>query len=240
MVKDDGVQYLPPTRKGLKKKLFFLKNYFTYRYVKKAVLKAGISSLGQGSWLDLGCGPGNLDRQLENWYPNFNIIGVDASNVLLEYANSDSKRTKYLHGTAEVIPVSDGSVGVVSIMQVIEHIEQPDIVFKEIYRVLKDSGVLILTTPNMAGLGAKLLRSKWQGYSDQTHISLNTFEYWKLKVESSGFEIVSCGTTLFSGVPLIGVFPLSLIWRPLQVVFGYFPWRYGESINIIARKKNDS
>ncbi|MBN2843954.1 MAG: class I SAM-dependent methyltransferase, partial [Sedimentisphaerales bacterium] len=180
---------------------------------------------------------GSFITQLESWFTNLKIIGVDASQVLLDYAASKTVRARYICAEAESVPLDDDSVDIVSLMQVIEHIEQPSMVFEEIFRVLKKQGLFILTTPNLSGLGSIIMKKKWQGYNDKTHISLDAYDNWLDKLKSANFDIITSGTTGLSGIPLARWFPINLLWQPWQIVFGFFPWKYGESITIIARKR---
>lgn len=237
MIINNGVQYLPQDQSGIKARLSKAKNAIIYRYLKKLVCRAGVSDTDAFCWLELGCGPGNFITQIESWFTNLMIIGVDASQVLLDYAASKTVRARYICAEAESVPIDDESVDIVSLMQVIEHIEQPSIVFEEVNRVLKKQGLFILTTPNLSGLGSIIMKKKWQGYNDKTHISLNTYDNWLNIVKSANFDILSSGTTGLSGIPLARCFPFNLLWQPWQMVFGFFPWKYGESITIIARKK---
>jgi SAM-dependent methyltransferase len=52
-----------------------------------------------------------------------------------------------LVGDARLLPVADGSVDVVLCTQVIEHIPEPVPVLREIFRVLRSGGTLILSVP---------------------------------------------------------------------------------------------
>lgn len=45
------------------------------------------------------------------------------------------------------MPFDDNYFDLITMLAVLEHIENPDDMFKEIYRVLKPNGNLILTTP---------------------------------------------------------------------------------------------
>lgn len=83
--------------------------------------------------LDLGCGDGWLTNRLNSL--DFNCIGVD----------TDVKNnTKFYKGTADKIPFSDKFFDCIIMIEVIEHIEPT--CYDEINRILKDDGLIILST----------------------------------------------------------------------------------------------
>jgi len=83
--------------------------------------------------LDLGCGSGWLTKNLNAL--QYNCLGVD-TNV---------ETNKIFHkGTADDIPFPDKFFDCLIMIEVIEHIEPS--CYKEINRVLKDDGIIILST----------------------------------------------------------------------------------------------
>lgn len=69
------------------------------------------------------------------------------------YVSSDIAPTNNTHIVADAmaIPVRGGALDIVLALEVLEHVPRPDAVLREISRVLKSNGVLILTTPFMFG-----------------------------------------------------------------------------------------
>jgi len=50
---------------------------------------------------------------------------------------------------------------VVTLWQVLEHVPYPLIILKEVYRILKPGELLVVLTPNIEGILAKILRKRW-------------------------------------------------------------------------------
>lgn len=64
-----------------------------------------------------------------------------------KYVNIDKSTNPDFCCSAENIPVEDGSYDTVILCEVLEHLENPEQVLKEIFRILKNGGTLIMSTP---------------------------------------------------------------------------------------------
>lgn len=87
---------------------------------------------------DLGCGSGNLIHHLVK--KGFDAYGFDVKN-------SDRIIQCDLNKT---LPLPDNSVDMITSLANIEHLDAPLFNLKQIYRVLRKNGILILTTPSTA------------------------------------------------------------------------------------------
>ncbi len=100
--------------------------------------------------LDIACGTGYGSKLLFSNHPS-KIYGVDISKEAIEFAkkNDESKMIIYkvCDGTNLKCFMSK-SVDIVISFETIEHIENYKSFIKETYRVLKDGGVLLISTPN--------------------------------------------------------------------------------------------
>lgn len=98
--------------------------------------------------LDLGCNCGYGTNILSDSCRS--IIGVDVSPSAIEAARlhyqSPNVSFQLIDGVR--LPFDDHSFDVITSFQVLEHLVDYEIYFTEIIRVLKPSGLLLLTTPN--------------------------------------------------------------------------------------------
>lgn len=109
--------------------------------------------------LDLGCGGGLLTNQLA-LSGTFSLFGVDQSEAALTTArrhipNTAISTPHYIVGQADQLPFSKHQFDVILAMDFLEHIENPEKIFKEVARILKPNGYFLTHTFNRGFL------SKW-------------------------------------------------------------------------------
>ncbi|MCG6975831.1 MAG: malonyl-ACP O-methyltransferase BioC [Acidiferrobacterales bacterium] len=120
--------------------------------------------------LDIGCGTGYCTRALANRYPGANVIGLDLSPAMVAAAHKQRgwrRRSRYLSGDAEALPIADQSVDLLFSNLAIQWCD-PERVFAEFTRVLRPGGVLMFTTFGPDTL--KELREAWRQVNDAPHV----------------------------------------------------------------------
>lgn len=86
----------------------------------------------------------------------------------------------------------------VTMAQVIEHVVDPVETFKDVAKVLKPRGCLILSTPNAKGWGARIFGKKWINWHAPYHIHFFSGKSMKLAAEKAGLFIEKSKTTTSS------------------------------------------
>ena len=106
-------------------------------------------NLSKPTIVDIGAGPGFLVRELQYILPYAKIIAVDPSYLMLRYAEKNILRRDYLIcSKGEYLPLNNSSVDIIVSRFSLPYWNTPSHVFKEIYRVLKPSGKIILEALN--------------------------------------------------------------------------------------------
>jgi 2-polyprenyl-3-methyl-5-hydroxy-6-metoxy-1,4-benzoquinol methylase len=106
--------------------------------IEKLGLKSGMKVL------DAGCGPGILINQIKAIY-GVNAYGVDLSTLAIKRAKeAGDKKIEYKNGKLEKIPFPTGYFDAVVSFDVLEHVTDKDRVLKEMVRVLKPGGKLLV------------------------------------------------------------------------------------------------
>ena len=96
--------------------------------------------------LDVGCGTGELLRRLRAKYPDAVLAGLDPVEEMLAVAGDKLSGKEDLRiGYADALPWSAGTFDVVVSCNMFHYISHPVAALREMARVLRPEGVLVLT-----------------------------------------------------------------------------------------------
>jgi uncharacterized protein (TIRG00374 family) len=98
--------------------------------------------------VDIGCGSGVQLQEIGRKEYAL-AVGIDVNlNAALHGRKKSIKNTDFIIADAQQLPVKASSVDKIVCAEIIEHVKEPDYLIKEISRVLKDGGEVVITTPN--------------------------------------------------------------------------------------------
>ena len=145
--------------------------------------------------LDVGCGTGFVSQL----YPNFDIVGIDISDGMLE-----RNPYKWVKGAAESIPFDSNTFDFVMCRSLLHHLEDPAKGLNEMFRVLKHGGKFVCWDPNQ-NLLSNLFRKLFQKKDRFSHLhkSFNDNELINM-LEDAGFIIKQAKYIGFIAYPLLG------------------------------------
>ncbi len=110
-----------------------------------------------GAWLDLGCGHSLVadwivdpPRQLEH-----RAVGLDSDFTALAAHRGLRHRVA---GDVHRLPFRDATFDVITANMVVEHLQEPAALFREVNRVLRPHGRMLIHTPNLTGYTTRLAR----------------------------------------------------------------------------------
>lgn len=100
-------------------------------------------------FLDVGCEEGINTVRLARAIGTQHVFGLEYNRRTLHHAVHRGIRV--MMGDANrPLPLSDTSVDVVTAMDVLEHLVEPQMLVSEVYRVLRPGGYAVFATPNLA------------------------------------------------------------------------------------------
>jgi methionine biosynthesis protein MetW len=208
----------------------------------RSIYKDAILSLldedKRASLLDMGCGDGKLTHRLAAKIGTKNITGVDVSSSIVSTPGAVRMVQEDLNHPP-ISALATAGYDVVVASQVIEHAWNTDGLAKEIYRVLKPTGYLVLSTPNLAAWHNILYLTR--GRQPETATVSDILYSWK---ETPGHMRIFTATELivflsFHGFRIEALVPTS--YYPLKGYLSrrmaFIDWKHAGMITVKARKK---
>lgn len=92
--------------------------------------------------LEVGAGTGAVTRRLRAAIPDLPVIALDVDEEILAVGRAADLTVV---GDAAALPLADGSVGSVLLRYVVQHLPDPVAVLREVRRVLRPGGVVVVT-----------------------------------------------------------------------------------------------
>lgn len=190
---------------------------------------------------DYGCGEGFWLKSASRYMEAY---GGDISEYAIKATKRNSKDVKeVILIKNNIIPYENDFFDVVTIFDVIEHVKEPGAILSEAYRVLKNNGIALISTPNLLSWGRKFKKENWHGVKDFTHINMKTIDSWIVLFKNHKFQVVKYGTDLFWDYPYFKFIPSIIqkiffvgINNALFLIRGFSSFKYGENAYFILKK----
>ena len=139
---------------------------------------------GQSKSLDIGCGSGLLVELFKD--DGFEAYGVEPSKSLAHYCKT--KNLNVTNGTLSQLK-SDDKFDVITLIDVIEHVADPEDLVADAVNRLNENGILCVVTPRTDSISKKLLGFKWWHYRI-AHVGYFTKNNLETLLKKFGTQIV--------------------------------------------------
>ncbi len=139
-----------------------------YHIVKQKALRDKVKLIqkfhpSKGILLDIGAGTGDflVEAKRNNWV----VTGIEPNEKARGIAES-----KGISFKDSVKDVADGSVDVVTMWHVLEHVPNLEEHIKQLKRIIKPDGVIVIAVPNYKSYDAKKYGKYWAAYDVPRHL----------------------------------------------------------------------
>jgi glycosyltransferase involved in cell wall biosynthesis/2-polyprenyl-3-methyl-5-hydroxy-6-metoxy-1,4-benzoquinol methylase len=173
------------------------------RQMKQATARLYLSEVNRyagpqkGRLLEVGCGDGDflVCADAEGW----NVTGVEYSSSACDRARERVKNGEVVCGELKNANLPSEWFESCVLSDVIEHVRNPIEFLREVYRVLKPGGTLLIATPSMDSWSAKLMKQKWMEFKAE-HLSYFDRQTMQTALSKAGFRevVVETGWKILS------------------------------------------
>ncbi len=172
-----------PQRAGFLLKVKIFLDGLLFKKISKNFKKNKLSAL------DVGGGAGwmlDVLKKSDSRFHETQIVDIDESAKKI----AEAKGHSYFCGKFENF-YSEKKYDLILMLNLIEHVENPSEILEKCYECLETNGLILIKTPNIDSLDAKIFRHKnWGGFHCPRHWVLFSMDSFKLLAERTGFEIL--------------------------------------------------
>ena len=141
---------------------------------------------GRGKKLiEFGCATGAAANLFADY--GFSVTSTDVSNYSVSLAKKNYSDINFGVHDMQKLYTGDKNFDVAVAFDVVEHLKDPEVAISNTYKILRNDGVMILTTPN----DYKHISN------DPTHINVKTPKEWGRIIKKAGFKEVTINQVTF-------------------------------------------
>src|SRR2546421_7159469 len=142
---------------------------------------------GGRALLDIGCATGFFLEAARD--KGWNVRGLEISEYASEYA-----RTQLCldveQGSITTLTRDHPKFDVITLWDTIEHLDRPDVALINARRMMRDKGVLVLSTGDYGSLLRRVSGKRWRLFADPTHNFFFDARTIKRLLSQTGYEII--------------------------------------------------
>jgi 2-polyprenyl-3-methyl-5-hydroxy-6-metoxy-1,4-benzoquinol methylase len=237
----------------------YAKDYFEHGYLDKEnqiglyekaafFLERLLRYRDKGKLLDIGAASGAYVRAAID--KGWEAYGVELSPLAVKFAKNYWK-VDLIQGTLEEAHFQNNFFDTVILIHTLEHLPHPLETLEEINRIMKRTGVLYVSLPNIASYKAKKMKEKWESLKPVEHLFFFSPKTLKVLFVRAGFDI----TRIDTSISIVALEGLQKIGLPVREGLRTFINRYlsvpksairyvlgkilqGEGIEILATPKD--
>ena len=162
----------------------YLGNYKEFIKIFNQMLNLIEKHKNSGKILDIGCGLGLFLYLAKK--RDWEASGIEISKFASNFAKTKLKLNVINSDNLDCF--QDNFFDVIVVNHVLEHIENPLVILKQIKKKLNINGILFIGVPNIKGLFPRFQKENWPSLQPFAHIYQFTPKTLKLLLQKIGFE----------------------------------------------------
>jgi 2-polyprenyl-3-methyl-5-hydroxy-6-metoxy-1,4-benzoquinol methylase len=185
--KDQYIKKIQSLYKDMRDEVYLQEeNERRYSFLEILKITEKIRNDKKGKVLDIGCCTGGLlaEARIRGW----DVFGLDPSL----WACQTAKRFHSLdihNGTTDNFKNKSVRFDAITLLDVLEHVDNPKKLMLQINSLLKNDGVFCIVTPDFGSITARLLGLKWWGIR-LAHLSYFRKQDLVRLIQDTGFRII--------------------------------------------------
>ena len=112
-----------------------------YPRLKYDILKSVIEESRPKKLLDIGCGAGKFLATLQKEFPEIEFTGIDASKKAIAEGKKAHPKMHFFNRNAEDTKFNDEEFDIIIMLDVLEHVRDPEKALSEVTRILRKNGL---------------------------------------------------------------------------------------------------
>jgi SAM-dependent methyltransferase len=168
----------------------------------------GLPMIHDKDVLDIACGEGYGAAFLA--MSARSVIGIDIDEMSIRHAAASypAMNLSFRAGSASQIPLADAAIDVITCFETIEHLVEHEQMLREMVRVLRPNGRLLISSPN------RLVYSDARGYSNPFHVRELYFHEFRDLLRGFFPEVHIYGQRIFAACAIhpIGASTMETRW----------------------------
>ena len=141
--------------------------------------------------LDIGSNYGHFLFSIKDV---FNGVGLEISPSAVNWSQHNFDVKTFIGSAENIPPEIQKEFKVITMWDVIEHLENPNKALDEVYNHLENDGYFFLSTPDSSSWIARLLGRRWYHLDPEQHINLFSKKNLKKILKEKSFKIVKVST----------------------------------------------
>jgi 2-polyprenyl-3-methyl-5-hydroxy-6-metoxy-1,4-benzoquinol methylase len=179
--------------------------------------------------LDAPCGDGEVSLELANL--GLKVSAVDVLDDLLPAARQALHDRFHIADISRPLPWPDATFDLIACIEGIEHLEDAFAFLREMHRLLKPRGILLITTPNVLSLRSRMRFFASGFYNcdprplDESarhplhHIGLRTFPELRYLLHTNGFQLIDAAATHIKPISYAYSIFVPWMWLYTRIAF---------------------